>query len=165
MNFVILYFLGVWTRCYLKFSKILLNYPNLWFFFHICTAKTNTKLEFLYIVIVVSELIHIKVRKCQVRSNNFLFWIKNRLKPPQSIVDAILYIVSVYSTVNSWFKEDIKLQVYLQRHFFGRQVFRFSKSMFLKSNNSQFKKKEFLKSRFVCTWNIYLHSTYSLHAE
>ena len=134
-------------------------------FFHICTAKTNTKLEFLYIVIVVSELIHIKVRKCQVRSNNFLFWIKNRLKPPQSIVDAILYIVSVYSTVNSWFKEDIKLQVYLQRHFFGRQVFRFSKSMFLKSNNSQFKKKEFLISRFVCTRNIYLHSTYSLHAE
>ena len=123
MNFIIWYFLGVWTRCYLKFSKILLHYPHLWFFFHICSPKTHTKLEFLYIVIVVSELIHIKVRKCQVRSNNFLFWIKNRLKPPQSIVDAILYIVSVYSTVNSWFKEDLKLQIHLHKAFFRKTGF------------------------------------------
>ena len=46
-------FFGSLDQVLLKMSTILLNYPTFWYFFPICTAKTNTK--FLYIVTVVSD--------------------------------------------------------------------------------------------------------------
>jgi hypothetical protein len=58
------------------------------------------------------------------------------------------------NTVNSRFKKDLKLQIHLstQGIFFGGPVFRFTTEIFLKSNNSRFKKEKmgFLKLRVYC---------------